>query len=54
MKRHVGSNFDEFLSDEDLLSEAEATAVKRVNESKLSKSAIAKGMQTSADNGPSS
>ena len=51
MKRHVGSNFDEFLSDEDLLSEAEATAVKRVTDDKLSKSAMAKGMQTSVDNG---
>ena len=50
MKRHVGSSFDEFLSDEDLLSEAEATAVKRVTDDKLSKSAMAKGMQTSADN----
>ena len=30
MKRHVGSSFDEFLTDEGLLSEAEATAVKRV------------------------
>ena len=54
MKRHVGSGFDEFLTDEDLLSEAEASAVKRVNENTLSKSAIAKGMQTSADNGPAS
>ena len=27
MKKHVGSSFDEFLADEGLLSEAEATAV---------------------------
>ncbi len=56
MKRHVGSSFDEFLTDEGLLSEAEATAVKRViayqliqfmEENKLSKSAMAKRMQTS-------
>ena len=56
MKRHVGSSFDEFLTDEDLLSEAEATAVKRViayqlsqfmEKNKLSKSAMAKRMQTS-------
>ena len=48
--------FDEFLTDEGLLSEAEATAVKRViayqlsqfmEENKLSKSAMAKRMQTS-------
>lgn len=32
MKGHVGSNFDEFLAEEGLLSEAEATAVKRVTE----------------------
>ena len=56
MKRHVGSSFDEFLADEGLLEEAEATAVKRViayqlsqfmEENKLSKSAMAKRMQTS-------
>ena len=54
MKRHVGSSFDEFLTDEGLLSEAETTAVKRViayqlsqfmEENKLSKSAMAKRMQ---------
>ena len=56
MKKHVGSSFDEFLTDEGLLSEAEATAVKRViayqlsqfmEENKLSKRAMAKRMQTS-------
>ena len=56
MKRHVGSSFDEFLTDEGLLSEAEATAVKRViayqlsqfmEENKLSKTAMVKRMQTS-------
>lgn len=55
MKKHVGSSFDEFLTDEGLLSKAEATAVKRViayqlsrfmEENKLSKSAMAKRMQT--------
>ncbi|MDE2698076.1 MAG: helix-turn-helix transcriptional regulator [Gemmatimonadota bacterium] len=56
MKKHVGSSFDEFLAEEGLLGEAEATAVKRViayqlsqfmEENKLSKSAMAKRMQTS-------
>ena len=56
MKRHVGNSFDEFLAEEGLLGEAEATAVKRViayqlsqfmEENKLSKSAMAKRMQTS-------
>ena len=54
MKKHVGSSFDEFLADEGLLSEAEATVVKRViayqlsqfmEENKLSKTAMAKRMQ---------
>ena len=53
---HVGSGFDEFLAEEGLLSEAEATAVKRViayqlakfmEEHDLSKTAMAKQMQTS-------
>ena len=56
MKRHVGSSFDEFLAEESILSETEATAVKRViayqlsqfmEENKLSKRAMAKRMQTS-------
>ena len=56
MKKHVGSNFDEFLAHEGLLGEAEATAVKRViahqltqfmAENELSKTAMAKRMQTS-------
>jgi len=55
-KQHVGSHFDEFLAEEGLLSEAEATAVKRViafqltqfmHENELSKTAMAKRMQTS-------
>lgn len=29
-RQHVGSNFDDFLREEDLLDVAEATAVKRV------------------------
>ena len=54
--KHVGSDFDEFLAEESLLSEAEATAVKRViayqlarfmEENDLSKTAMAKRMQTS-------
>ena len=56
MKKHVGSSFDEFLAEEGILSETEATAVKRViayqlsqfmEENKLSKTAMAKRMQTS-------
>ncbi|MCY3766412.1 MAG: helix-turn-helix transcriptional regulator [Gemmatimonadetes bacterium] len=56
MSRHAGSNFDNFLAEEGLLGEAEATATKRViahqlsqfmEENKLSKSAMARRMQTS-------
>ena len=54
--KHIGSNFDDFLQDEGLLAEAEATAVKRVlahqiekemAERHISKSALASMMQTS-------
>lgn len=58
MKRnkHIGSRFDDFLQEEGLLAEAEATAVKRVlayqiekemAERKISKSALASMMRTS-------
>ena len=56
MRKHAGSSFDEFLTEEGLLSEAEAAATKRViayqlrqfmDENKLSKSAMARRMQTS-------
>ena len=56
MKAQVGSSFDEFLAEEGLLGEAEATAVKRViayqlsqfmEENNLSKSAMASRMRTS-------
>ena len=56
MRKHIGSSFDEFLTEEGLLSEAEATAVKRViafqlsqfmEENKLFRSAMARRMQTS-------
>ncbi len=56
MNKHVGSSCDDFLAEESLLVEAEATATKRViayqlrqfmEENKLSKSAMAKRMQTS-------
>ena len=58
MKRnkHIGSSFDEFLKDEGLLAEAEATAVKRIlthqiekemAERNISKSKLADIMQTS-------
>ena len=55
-KKHLGSDFDEFLAEEGLLGEVEATAVKRViafqltqfmKENELSKTAMAKRMQTS-------
>ncbi|MFZ4778710.1 MAG: helix-turn-helix domain-containing protein [Terrimicrobiaceae bacterium] len=53
---HIGSNFDDFLQEEGILAEAEATAVKRViayqiekemAERRISKSALARLMQTS-------
>ena len=56
MSKHVGSSFDDFLIEEDLLGEVEAAATKRViayqlsqfmEENKLSKSAMARRMQTS-------
>ena len=57
MKRqHIGSDFDQFLTEEGLLGEVQATAVKRViafqltqfmAENELSKTAMAKRMQTS-------
>jgi hypothetical protein len=55
-KRHIGSDFDEFLDEEGLLPEVEAIAVKRViayqlaqfmKENRLSKTAMAKRMSTS-------
>lgn len=54
--KHLGSDFDDFLQDEGLLAEAEATAIKRVlayqiqkemEERHLTKSALAKLMNTS-------
>ena len=54
--KHIGSDFDDFLQEEGLLTEAEATAVKRVlahqiekemAERRISKSALARVMQTS-------
>ena len=54
--KHIGSTFDDFLQEEGLLAEAEATAVKRViayqiekemEERNISKSALARMMQTS-------
>jgi len=53
---HLGSDFDDFLQEEGLLAEAEATAIKRVlafqiqkemEERQLTKSALAKLMNTS-------
>lgn len=54
--KHVGSSFDDFLHEEGLLAEAEATAIKRIiahqiekemAERHISKSALARMMQTS-------
>ncbi len=54
--KHLGSSFDDFLQEEGLLAEAEATAVKRViahqiqkelTERNISKSALARMMRTS-------
>ena len=55
-KKHVGSNFDDFLAEEALLEETSATAVKRViawqieqemKAQKLTKTALAAKMRTS-------
>ena len=55
-KKHVGSNFDDFLAEEALLDDATATAVKRViawqieqemKAQKLTKTALAAKMRTS-------
>lgn len=54
--KHLGSNFDDFLEEEGLLAEVEATAIKRVvafrinqlmEQNGISKTAMAKRMQTS-------
>lgn len=56
MNKHIGSSFDDFLEEEDLLAETEAIAIKRViayqvgqlmKTQKLSKVAMAKQMKTS-------
>lgn len=55
-KRNIGSDFDSFLEEEDLLEETTAVAVKRyiayrlaekMNETRLSKSEMARRMDTS-------
>jgi DNA-binding Xre family transcriptional regulator len=55
-EKHLGSNFDDFLADEELLVGVEAVAVKRVvayqiaalmKEKQLNKSAMARQMATS-------
>jgi len=55
-KDYIGSNFDDFLKEEDLLAEVESGAIKRViafrvaelmKEYKLSKTTMAKKMNTS-------
>jgi len=54
--KHLGSDFDDFLQDEGILAEVEATAIKRVlafqiqkemEKRKLTKSAMARLMNTS-------
>jgi len=54
--KNIGSNFDNFLEEEELLADAEAVAVKRVlayqidqymKEKKISKSTMAKNLNTS-------
>ncbi len=54
--KHLGSNFDDFLEEEGLRAETEATAIKRViayqiememKRAKLTKSAMAEKMRTS-------
>jgi antitoxin HicB len=56
MNKHVGSNFDDFLNEEDLLAETEAVALKRVisfqleqemSRTGLSKTELASRMDTS-------
>jgi len=56
MNKHKGSTFDDFLDDEKLLNQAEATAVKRViayqinramKEKKINKNKMAHAMNTS-------
>ena len=55
-KKHIGSDFDDFLQEEGLLAEAEATAIKRtlahqiraeMKERRISKSELARMMHTS-------
>jgi DNA-binding Xre family transcriptional regulator len=54
--RHIGSSFDDFLSEEGLLADAESVAIKRVlayqlagmmKDQKISKSELARRMRTS-------
>lgn len=56
MSKYIGSNFDDFLEEENVLAEAEAIAVKRVlafqleelmKAQKLNKTQLAKRMKTS-------
>ena len=56
MNQHIGSKFDDFLNEENLLAEAQAEAIKRVvvwqlkqimEEQKLSQTELAKRLHTS-------
>ncbi len=55
-KKHIGSNFDDFLAEEDLLEQAETVAIKRViayqveqlmEQQNLSKTEMSRRMKTS-------
>ena len=55
-KRHIGSNFDDFLNEEGLLADAQAVAIKRVvafqvaqmmKKQRISKAEMARRMNTS-------
>ncbi len=44
MNKHVGSNFDDFLTEEDLLADTEAVALKRVISFQLEQEMIRAGL----------
>jgi len=60
-KKHIGSNFDDFLEEEGLLPEIEAVAIKRViafqveqmmKDQNISKTEMSRRMKTSRAGGP--
>lgn len=44
MNKHIGSDFDEFLAEEGILAESEATAIKRVIAYQLNNRMMAEGL----------